>query len=65
MCDGDITKATDAHMHFKKGNYPLKHFLNDLTDNNAYITIETGQGIEQHCNFRIEDYDYLKSIQSD
>jgi sugar phosphate isomerase/epimerase len=61
MCDGDITKAKDEHLHFGKGNYPLKHFLNDLTDENAYITMETGKGVEQHCDYRIEDYNYLKN----
>jgi hypothetical protein len=62
MCDGDITKAADEHLHFGEGNYPLKHFLNDLTDENAYITMETGKGVEQHCDLRIRDYAYLQNM---
>ncbi len=62
MCDGDITKATDEHQHFGKGNYPLKHFLKDLTDENAYITMETGKGVEQHADLRIRDYAYLQNM---
>lgn len=63
MCDGDIHKAEDSHMHFGDGNYPLKHFLNDLTDQNAYITMETGTGVIKHSDLWIKDYSYLKSIQ--
>ena len=63
MCDGDISKAQDQHMHFKTGNYPLKYFLNDLTDSNAYITMETGQGVLQHNDLWIKDYQYLKSLE--
>ena len=62
MCDGDISKAEDSHMHFGTGNYPLQHFLNDFTDENAYITMETGKGIIQHANTWIKDYNYLKSL---
>lgn len=62
MCDGNITKAHDEHFHFGGGNYPLAHFLHDLTDENAYITMETGKGAEQHCDLRIQDYQYLKSL---
>lgn len=62
MCDGDINKANDAHLHFGEGNFPLKHFLYDFTDENAYITMETGTGAEQHCDLRIKDYHYLKSL---
>ena len=63
MCDGNITKAVDAHMHFGAGNYPLKEYLNNYTDKNAYITMETGKGIIQHNDLWIKDYDYLKSAQ--
>lgn len=63
MCDGDITQVNDLHLHFRKGNFPLSHFLNDFTDKDAYITIETSISIEPHASLRIEDYLYLKSIQ--
>lgn len=63
ICDGDITKAEDPHLYLGSGNYPLKHFLNDYTDENAYVTIETGNGYEQHCDSRIADYQYLRTLQ--
>ncbi len=63
MCDGDINKAEDAHLHFGAGNYNLKHFLNDYTNGNAYITMETGEGVLHHNHLWIQDYHYLKSLQ--
>ena len=62
LCDGDIRKAADMHLHYGEGNYPLKHFLHDLTDENAYITMETGHGVSQHNNLWIDDYNYLKNL---
>lgn len=62
MCDGDFAGDIDSHMHFGDGNYPLKRFLETLTDENAYITMETGKGISQHNDLWVKDYDYLKSL---
>lgn len=62
LCDGDIRKAADVHLHYGEGNYPLKHFLHDLTAENAYITMETGHGVSQHNNLLIDDYNYLKNL---
>lgn len=62
LCDGDIATAQDTHMHFGTGNYPVKHFLNDLTDENAYIVMETGKGIRQHGDAWFKDYEYIKSL---
>lgn len=62
MCDGHITEAEDFHMHFGSGDYPLKHFLNDLTDKNAHITMETGNNVTTHNQLWIDDYNYLKSL---
>ncbi len=64
MCDGDVTQANDLHLHFREGNYPLPHFLNDFTNKDAYITMETNMNIEQSSDLRIQDYFYLKSIQN-
>ena len=64
MCDGDINQENDLHMHYGKGNFPLSHFLNDFTNKDAYITMETCVGFEQNADLRIQDYQYLKSIQN-
>lgn len=63
MCDGDLNVAQDLHMHFGDGNFLLKHYLNDCTAKNAYITIETGCDFEPFNDLRIKDYQYLKSLQ--
>ena len=62
ICDGDINKAEDAHMHCGTGNYNLQHFVNNYTADDAYITIETGKGVLQHNNLWVKDYRYLKSL---
>jgi sugar phosphate isomerase/epimerase len=64
MCDGDINKADDLHLHFGAGNFPLPHFLNDFTAEDAYITIETSINVEQEAKLKIKDYQYLKSRQN-
>ncbi|MBQ9034440.1 MAG: hypothetical protein IJ099_00565 [Alphaproteobacteria bacterium] len=64
MCDGDQNQENDLHMHFRDGNFPLRHFLNDFTSKDAYITMETSIGVEQSADLRIQDYQYLKSIQN-
>ena len=62
LCDGYINKNEDLHLHYGDGNYPIQHYLNDYTDNDAYITMETGRGIIQHNDLWIKDYKYLKAI---
>jgi len=62
MCDGNINLAKDMHLHFGAGNFPLPHFLQDYTAKDAYITMETGNGLERFNDLRIKDYQYLKSI---
>ena len=62
MCDGDLNIAKDVHDHFGDGNFPLKHYLNAYTDENAHITMETGHGFERRNDLKIKDYQYLKSL---
>ena len=62
LCDGDMTKNKDSHDHYGEGNYPLKHFLKDFTDENAFITMETGHGISQNKDLWVSDYMYLKAL---
>lgn len=62
LCDGDIAQAEDVHWHYGEGNYPLQHFLHDLTASDAYITMETGYGVPQHNDLWVKDYNYLKSL---
>lgn len=62
LCDGDLSVAEDSHMHFGEGNYTLAQFLSEYTDNDAYITMETGKGILQHNDLWIKDYQYLTSL---
>ena len=62
ICDGRLSSIKDLHLHFNTGDYPLKHFVTDYTDENAYITIETGKGTEKHRNTRVRDYNFIKSV---
>jgi len=62
LCDGNIAENKDSHSHFGEGNYPLKHFLNDFTDEHAYITMETGHGVPQNKDLWVDDYHYLKAL---
>lgn len=62
ICDGHLSSIKDLHLHFGSGDYPLKHFITDFTDENAYITIETGKGLEKHRTMRVRDYNFIKSI---
>ncbi len=57
--DGLMDEVDDKHLHFGDGNYPLKHFLCDYTDNNAYITMETGHGIPLGIKPWINDFEYM------
>lgn len=63
MCDGDTSKAEDMHLHFSSGNYPLSHYLNDFTAQDACITMETGHGVMQHDDLWVKDYQYIRSLQ--
>ena len=62
ICDGNLKSSHDMHEHLGNGNYPLAHFLNDYTDENAYITMETGHGVLEHNDLWVKDYQYLKSL---
>jgi len=62
LCDGDINTSNDSHLHFGYGNYPLKHFLKDLTTDDAVITMETGHGPTLHSDKWFKDYEYIKSL---
>ena len=65
ICDGYIDKDIDLHLFLGSGTFPLSHLINDFTDKNAYITIETGVGKLFHADLKIKDYKYLKSIQNE
>lgn len=64
ISDGYIDKDIDMHLCLNTGTFPLAHIINDFTDENAYITIETGVGKEKRADLKIKDYQYLKSIQN-
>lgn len=63
LCDGDIEETDDSHMHFGEGNYPLKHFVNDYIEKDAYVTMETGHGMPTSIQPWIDDFNYVKSLE--
>lgn len=60
MCDGDWNSDKDEHRHYGEGNYPLETLLNDYTDSETFITMETGHGIPTDIQPWIDDIMYLK-----
>ncbi len=63
LCDGDVMGLEDKHMHFGEGNYPLKHFIKDYTVEDAYITMETGQGIPVAIEPWVNDFEFMLKIE--
>ena len=63
ICDGLIDETEDKHWHFGEGNYPLQHFIKNYTDNDAYITMETGQGVPHGIEKWIDDFEFMIKIE--
>lgn len=62
LCDGDVKSTNDSHLHYGQGNYDLKRLIVDYTDEEAFITMETGSGIPSSVDLWIDDAKYLKSL---
>lgn len=62
MCDGEWTSDKDEHRHYGEGNYPLAELLNNYTNSDTFITMETGYGIPTAIQPWIDDITYLKSL---
>ena len=65
MCDGLVDETEDKHLHFGEGNYPLSHFLNEYTANDAYITMETGHGMPESIQAWVDDFKLITSIEKE
>jgi len=61
MCDGDWEGDEDKHLHYGQGNYPLVALLNNYTNSNTFITMETGTSLPTIIQPWIDDIKYLKS----
>ncbi|MBR1604725.1 MAG: TIM barrel protein [Alphaproteobacteria bacterium] len=62
MCDDDWNGVRDEHLHYGQGNYPLAELLNDYTNKETFITMETGHGIPTTIQPWLDDIKYLKSL---
>lgn len=62
MCDGHWGSDIDEHLHYGAGDYPLADLLNDYTNSDTYITMETGHGVPTNINPWIDDITYLKNL---
>ncbi|MBQ8465870.1 MAG: TIM barrel protein [Alphaproteobacteria bacterium] len=62
LCDGDWSSSRDEHRHYGEGNYPLAKLLNEYTDDNTYITMETGMTKPTVIQPWLDDIRYLKSL---
>lgn len=63
LCDGDCTSDDDSHMHFGEGNYNLKRLLCNYTEENAFITMETGAGIPVNVDAWLKDISYIRQLE--
>ena len=63
LCDGRSDERDDKHLHFGEGDYPLGHYVNDYTDKNAYITMETGHGMPKDIQAWVADFEYVKNLE--
>ena len=62
LCDGDMNSDLDEHLHFGEGNFDLKKLVNDFTNDESLITMETGHGIPTSVNPWLDDIMYIKQI---
>lgn len=62
MCDDNWNGIRDDHLHYGEGNYPLAELLNNYTNPDTFITMETGYGIPTAIQPWIDDITYLKSL---
>lgn len=62
MCDGDWESDNDEHRHYGEGNYPLSELLNEYTNPNTFITMETGHGVPTSIQPWIKDITYLRAL---
>lgn len=62
LCDGDWSSDKDEHRHYGEGDYPLAKLLNDYTNADTFITMETGHGVPTDISPWIADIDYLKAL---
>lgn len=62
MCDGDWRGDVDEHLHYGEGNYPLSELLNNYTNTDTYITMETGHGIPTTIQPWLDDITNLRKL---
>jgi len=62
MCDGNWDSDNDEHLHYGQGNYPLDTLINDYTNDDTHITMETGSGLPSSIAPWIDDIKYIKAI---
>ena len=62
MCDGEWTSDKDEHRHYGDGNYPLAELLNNYTNPDTFITMETGYGVPTAIQPWLDDITYLRAL---
>ncbi|MBR1735250.1 MAG: hypothetical protein IJ730_07420 [Alphaproteobacteria bacterium] len=63
LSDGDFSVNFDAHLHLGLGNYDIKKFLNDFTDMDAMIVLETFNPDSAIIDPWVRDAEYLKKLE--
>ena len=62
LCDGLTEGTEDEHRHYGEGNFPLKKWLQDYVAEDAWVTMETGEGIPSGIQDWINDFNYLHKL---
>ncbi len=62
LSDGDFSVNFDAHLHLGAGNYDIRRFLKEFTDENAMIVLETFNPESEAIDPWIKDAEYLKNL---
>ncbi len=62
ICDGYMNSINDDHLHFGEGDYKLEYFINNYTDSDAIITMETGSGIPVSIDPWYNDALYMRKF---
>lgn len=62
LCDGDDKTEIDAHLHYGEGNYDLRRLLNEFTDEDSLITMETGKGLPNGVKPWLDDAAFLSKL---
>ncbi len=61
LSDGNSLAIFDEHLHLGLGNYDIKKFLKNFTNENSMIVLETRKSVPK-IDYWIKDMEYIKNL---